>query len=199
MSKHSRRHASLLHAALGATALTAALVGPAPGNAANVTMATVCRNYPCVFDQDGRGQVLGYARFQGEAIREETSGPGAGQWYTISYLKTGVKKSAVLYYNTTNCTDQPYMEYSGEVPQNAQYDGQSLWAAIGEIQTFTWNARSYYDNTTGTIKCVPLAPYPCYGGVYESHPPPCTGTGAPAVKIETKTWTPPLSFSPLDE
>src|SRR6516164_10822133 len=105
--------------------LTAALAGPLPAHAANVTLQTVCRNYPCVYDQNGRGQVLGYALYGGNAIRQETSGPGVGQWFDIGYNKNGVGNTFLFYHNNSSCTDQAYIYYEGEMPQNAQYDGQS--------------------------------------------------------------------------
>ena len=181
---------------LTAALIIAALAGPSPAHAANVTLQTVCRNYPCVYDQNGRGQVLGYALYGGNAIRQETSGPGVGQWFDIGYNKNGVGNTFLFYHNNSSCTDQAYIYYEGEMPQNAQYDGQSLWAAIGEIETFTWSAYQYYDYDKGTSVCQPYGE--CYDYVKQQSVP-CTGTGAPAVKIETKTWTPPLSFSPLDE
>jgi hypothetical protein len=190
-SKHSRRCASLLHAVLGTMGLVAALAGPAPAQ----TMQSVCRNYPCIYDQNGRGQVLGYALFGGNAIRQETSDPAVGEWFDVNYTKDGLSKNIRFYHNTSDCSDQPYFSYSGEIPQNAYYDGQSsLWSTVGEVQTFTWNAYRYYEPSTNGLKCQPYG----YCWNYQTQQQvACTGTGAPAVKIETPVFYPPFNFKPL--
>jgi hypothetical protein len=161
-------------AALGMTIAAGAYAQPP------VSMQVSCKMMPCIYDS--RDTLVGIPWSYGFAARQISK-----TWYQIANVRDdGIQELLQYYYPNDTCSGQPYMPIDVFVPPLAQYDGTSIWAPIGAAVTFTWKciltvaAPGVPDNTKY------VDPY-CGSPGY-----PCTFTGAPAAKVETRAFYPPL-------
>lgn len=147
-----------------------------------VSMTASCKMMPCIYDS--RDTLVGIPWSYGFAARQIAN---TKTWYQIQNVRDdGIQELLQYYYPNNTCTGQPYMPRDVFIPPLAQYDGASIWAPVGAPVTFTWKciltvvAPGVPDNTK-------------YVDSYCGSPGyPCTFTGAPAVKVETRTFYPPL-------
>ncbi len=142
-----------------------------------VGMQSVCKTLPCIYDSQN---TLVGVPWPLELLTRQIS----GSWYQLKAIEGGLIESGLFYFGPTDCTGQPYNADPGDMPRFAQFDGRSIWAPVGALETFTWASYSY--------PALPANGGSCYQYGRCANGQPCTATGAPAVKVETRTFYPPF-------
>jgi hypothetical protein len=176
MSKHARRHASLLHAALGAAALLAALSGPADAR-------PNCNTSLCAYDVHNNAV--------GTLIQQNLLAHFYnGKPYSVQFDEDGLAVDAYFLFATLDCSGHAYAYYYGESqPTYTVFDGNDLWTAGPPTETITVHSYSwYYDYATETVKyqCVSYPGDPRY---------PWNATVSEPVLLDSGAarWVPPFS------
>src|ERR1700749_505633 len=156
----------------------AAVLGAAPAKADDGNdMRAICQSNACIVDANNKivGVPLG-----SELMYREI----AGDWNQLNVLDTGIGDNFLLYYDSTNCTGQPYMSNIGQLPKPVEYDGQKFWGPKDAPASFNWKAYQYLSN--GVLTCVPYGQYCGASGTQE-----CGGIGSTAAPIGQ-----PVTFKP---
>jgi hypothetical protein len=153
----------------------AAIATPAHADPHN--MWTLCTLLPCVYDS--HNTLVGIP-WPYKLLARQIS----GVWYQLKIMDYGLIESGLFYFGSLNCTGQPYNADQGNIPRLAQFDGQSIWAPVGNLVSFTWASYSYPALPANGGTCYP------YGLCADGQP--CPGTGGPAVKIESRAFYPPF-------
>lgn len=130
---------------------------------------TKCPSFLCVYDD--HNTVIGVPALPYEAFRK------IGQyWYGVYLNDKGPIVDYVFLYTSADCSGQKYME-AGYILNTAFYDGTSFWAPVGDSALMTYNSYEY--GYTAAPYCQKNAPG--------------TEIIAPAKKVETVTFYPPLT------
>jgi hypothetical protein len=103
--------------------------------------------------------------------------------YQLTFLAgSGPLINAQLYYQSNNCTGQPFVQFTNAIPGDAQYDGQSFWGGVGALERFYWQSFTRFDadpNGRCSNNCAPQT---------------CVATFQPAARVETRTFSPPFKM-----
>jgi hypothetical protein len=161
-----------------ATAALCAALGL--GRAEAASMQTACLTAPCVYDHDGK--IVGVVSSNDSVWRQIS-----GAWYQLDILQSGLAPNPNLYFLSTDCSGQPYIPtgYIEDTEPNrtlevlavpyAEYDGHTIWGPVGQSEV------------------IPV----CYSQIIEGQ---CLSLGgkpaimiAPALKLETPSFTPPFT------
>ena len=147
-----------------------------------VSMQAVCKSTPCIYDS--RNTLIGIPWSYGFAARQISN-----TWYQFQNVRDdGIQELLQYYYPNNTCSGQPYMPLDVFIPPLAQYDGNSIWAPVGAPVAFTWKSIL-------TVVAPGVPSNTCYVDSYCGSPGyNCGFTGAPAVKVETRTFYPPLKM-----
>jgi hypothetical protein len=146
-------------------------------------MAQLCQTLPCVYDHNNK--LIGIP-WPDRGITRQIK----GEWYQYNSLfaNDGPTANGLFYYTLPNCAGQPYMQDGEYMPKQMLYDGSSFFAPVGDPQSMTSASYSYPAKPQRGGYCVNQTCIPSHNSNS------CDITAAPAVKLETITFYPPLKM-----
>jgi hypothetical protein len=146
-------------------------------------MTQLCQTLPCVYD---RNNTLIGIPWPDLGLTRQIK----GQWYQYDALRSddGVSPNGLFYYTAPNCSGQAYMVTNVLIPKQMLYDGFSFFAPAGDPQPLTTASYSYPAKPQRGGYCVNQYCVETHGAN------PCEITAAPASKLETITFYPPIKM-----
>jgi hypothetical protein len=95
-----------------------ATLGAANAQPQNLMFA--CEMGPCIYDS--KNTIIGIANSYETLMR-----PIDGKWYLMFADTNGLQNNTMFFYANSTCTGQPYVDYQGELPPIAWFDGTTIW------------------------------------------------------------------------
>lgn len=145
-----------------------ALAAPVRADSLSNSFFTKCPSFICAYDV--HNTLVGVPLSDDTAVRNIKQ-----NWYQLYMNRNGLSVNWLVYYKSNDCSDHPLIA-TETFPPLVLYDGMSFWGALTGGEIITVNSYEY------------------------GNPPYCEknfssqANVAPAIRLETRTFYPPLTI-----